>query len=83
MVIRAQVGVVLHRQRDLAVASQILGTLRVNAVAGQHRDELSPQSVEVEHFAAVVFVRNAGVLDEILPRDAFQGIGVSDEYAVY
>lgn len=27
--------------------------------------------------------RDAGVLDEILPRDAFQGIGVSDDYAVY
>ncbi len=27
--------------------------------------------------------RDAGVLDEILPRDEFQGIGVSDDYAVY
>lgn len=27
--------------------------------------------------------RDARVLDEILPREAFQGIGVSDDYAVY
>ena len=27
--------------------------------------------------------RDACVLDEILPRDVFQGIGVSDDYAVY
>ena len=37
----------------------------------------------VAHGVALRPERNASVLDEVLPSDRFQGIGVSDDYAAY